>query len=118
MQAEVDHKPWSAYVHNNNECRLQSSVTATFPNGRSETVTVGLLNIKHVKAASRKNLPRLMFRVYSRTSAGDLSENGFLANALSERVANKYGLQAGSCHRRIEDIEQSDMRDMPSNHLG
>lgn len=59
-----------------------------------------------------------MWRVYSRTSAGDNSETGFLAHALSERVAQKYGLKAGSRQSRIEDIEQSDMRNMLSNHLG
>ena len=120
MQAEVENKNWNDSVQNinNNEFRLQANVAAMFPNGRIEDLTLGLPNIKHVKAASRKDLPPVMWRVYSRTSAGDNSEAAFLAHALSERVAHKYGLKAGSRSRRVEDVDQMEMRDMLSNHLG
>jgi hypothetical protein len=118
MHAEVENKRWSTYVHDGNDFRLQSSVAVRFPNDHNETLTIGLPNIEHVKAVSKKDLPPIMWRVYSRTSAGDNSEAGFNAHAQCEMVANKYGLQAGSRSCRIEDIEQADMRDMLSNHLG
>jgi hypothetical protein len=62
-------------------------------------------------------VPRFIYRVYSDTSAGDNSEAGFLAHALSGRVATKYGLEAGSRHCRLEDVERADMRIMLSDHL-
>lgn len=120
MQAEVENKDWNNSVQtiNDNEFRLQTNVDAMFPNGRIEDLTLGLPNIKHVQAASRKDLPNVMWRVYSRTSAGDNSEAQFFAHALSERVAHKYARKAGGHPRRIEDIEQMEMRNMLSNHLG
>ncbi len=119
MQAEVENKKWNDSVQsiNENEFRLQANVAAMFPSGRIEDLTLGLPNIKHVRAASRKDLPPVMWRVYSRTSAGDNSKAAFFAYALSERVAHKYGLEAGSRSRRIEDVEQTEMRDMLSTHL-
>jgi hypothetical protein len=117
MQAEVENKAWNAFVLNDNEFRLQSPFSANFTNGRAEDLILGLPNIKHAKVVSRKNLPPFMYCVYSRTSAGDNSDTGFLAHALSEAVASKYSLRVGSRSRRIEEIELSDMQDMLSNHL-
>jgi hypothetical protein len=73
MQAEVENKPWGAYVYTGNEFRVRSSVTAQFANRRSVNLAV-------------------MWRAYSKTSAGDNAEAGFLTQASSEGVVYRYGL--------------------------
>lgn len=54
MQAAVKNKAWNSSVPGDNEFRLQSIVTANFTNGRSETLSLGLPNMKHVEAVSKK----------------------------------------------------------------
>jgi hypothetical protein len=117
MQAEVEHQLWNDYVQRDDQLRLQRPVEPDFGSGQCQKLILGMPNIEQVKAVSRKDLPRYVFRVYSNTSAGDKSKAGFVAHALSARVTDKYRPGA-SRHLRLEDVTQSDMRDMLRDHLG
>jgi hypothetical protein len=74
MQAEVETRSWSAYVHTGSQFRFRSSVTAQFANGRSVNLAVGLPDIGYVRSALRKDLPSVMWRAHPKTSAGDNAE--------------------------------------------
>lgn len=96
MQAEFEYPLWNDYVQRDNQFRLQRPVEPDFGNGQRHELILGMPNVD--------------------TSAGDNSKAGFVAHALSARVADKYGPGAVR-HLRLEDVTQSDMRNMLRDHL-